>query len=183
MVEIKIEVTFHIDSEGILNLTARDIDTGQLVESRLKLGKEGGSRRRRRRQSTRTPDSAPSRPSQPSQPSQSSPASPPRSLNMPQSSLAAPKGQLSCDRTVPACAQHRAAAGHAPQRPRRRGPPGRRTAPHRSGATVAPRSVPGQPSPNHGTVSYEPDEHELHPPERKERGFFEWLLALFGLVD
>jgi len=38
--QVKIEVTFHIDSEGILNLTARDIDTGQLVESRLKLGKD-----------------------------------------------------------------------------------------------------------------------------------------------
>ncbi len=38
--EVKIEVTFHIDSEGILNLTARDIATGTLVESRLKLGKE-----------------------------------------------------------------------------------------------------------------------------------------------
>ncbi len=37
--QVKIEVTFHIDSEGILNLTARDVDTGQLVESRLKLGK------------------------------------------------------------------------------------------------------------------------------------------------
>jgi molecular chaperone DnaK len=40
---VKIEVTFHIDSEGILNLTARDIDTGQLVESRLKLGKDSES--------------------------------------------------------------------------------------------------------------------------------------------
>lgn len=38
--KVKIEVTFHIDSEGILNLTARDLDTGQLVESRLKLGKD-----------------------------------------------------------------------------------------------------------------------------------------------
>jgi TrmH family RNA methyltransferase len=38
--QVKIEVTFHIDSEGILNLTARDIDTGQLVESRLKLGRD-----------------------------------------------------------------------------------------------------------------------------------------------
>jgi len=38
---VKVEVTFHIDSEGILNLTARDLDTGQLVESRLKLGKDG----------------------------------------------------------------------------------------------------------------------------------------------
>ncbi len=37
---VKVEVTFHIDSEGILNLTARDQTTGQLVESRLKLGKD-----------------------------------------------------------------------------------------------------------------------------------------------
>ena len=40
---VKVEVTFHIDSEGILNLTARDLDTGQLVESRLKLGKDNES--------------------------------------------------------------------------------------------------------------------------------------------
>ncbi len=39
---VKVEVTFHIDSEGILNLTARDLETGQLVESRLKLGKDPG---------------------------------------------------------------------------------------------------------------------------------------------
>jgi molecular chaperone DnaK len=38
--QVKVEVTFHIDSEGILNLTARDTDTGQLVESRLKLGRD-----------------------------------------------------------------------------------------------------------------------------------------------
>ena len=47
--EVKIEVTFHIDSEGILNLTARDIDTGQLVESRLKLGKDEGAPNRRKK--------------------------------------------------------------------------------------------------------------------------------------
>ncbi len=35
---VQIEVTFHIDSEGILNLTARDKETGQTVESTLKLG-------------------------------------------------------------------------------------------------------------------------------------------------
>jgi molecular chaperone DnaK len=34
---VKIEVTFHIDSEGILNLSARDQSTGQTVESTLKL--------------------------------------------------------------------------------------------------------------------------------------------------
>jgi molecular chaperone DnaK len=41
--QVKVEVTFHIDSEGILNLTARDLDTGQLVESRLRLGKDSES--------------------------------------------------------------------------------------------------------------------------------------------
>jgi molecular chaperone DnaK len=39
--KVQIEVTFHIDSEGILNLTARDKATGQTVESTLKLGKTG----------------------------------------------------------------------------------------------------------------------------------------------
>ena len=37
--KVQIEVTFHIDSEGILNLNARDKQTGQTVESTLKLGK------------------------------------------------------------------------------------------------------------------------------------------------
>ncbi len=35
--QVQIEVTFHIDSEGILNLTARDKATGQIVESTLKI--------------------------------------------------------------------------------------------------------------------------------------------------
>jgi len=48
--QVKVEVTFHIDSEGILNLTARDRDTGALVESRLKLGdSEGGGKKRRKK--------------------------------------------------------------------------------------------------------------------------------------
>ncbi len=38
--KVQIEVTFHIDSEGILNLTARDKATGQTVESTLKLGQK-----------------------------------------------------------------------------------------------------------------------------------------------
>ena len=48
--KVKVEVTFHIDSEGILNLTARDRDTGALVESRLKLGSDdGGSEGKKKR--------------------------------------------------------------------------------------------------------------------------------------
>ena len=44
---VKIEVTFHINSEGILNITARDMDTGELVESQLELGKEKKKRKRK----------------------------------------------------------------------------------------------------------------------------------------
>jgi molecular chaperone DnaK len=76
--KVKIEVTFHIDSEGILNLTARDLDTGQLVESRLKLGKD--------------PD-APARPTKKKKKkAPPKPEAPPPSLNMPGSSLAAKPG-------------------------------------------------------------------------------------------
>ena len=39
--QVQIEVTFHIDSEGILNLTARDKETNATVESTLKLGQGG----------------------------------------------------------------------------------------------------------------------------------------------
>ncbi|MBW1877113.1 MAG: Hsp70 family protein [Deltaproteobacteria bacterium] len=72
--QVKIEVTFHIDSEGILNLSARDRDTGSLVESRLKLGKDetGATRPKKRRKKKVEP-----------------PKPPPMPLNMPSSSLAA----------------------------------------------------------------------------------------------
>ncbi len=45
--KVQVEVTFHIDSEGILNLTARDKSTGQTVESTLKLGKVGDDKPKR----------------------------------------------------------------------------------------------------------------------------------------
>ncbi len=47
--KVQIEVTFHIDSEGILNLTARDKATGQTVESTLRLGKKDRPKDRKRR--------------------------------------------------------------------------------------------------------------------------------------
>src|SRR5690606_13596230 len=70
--QVKVEVTFHIDSEGILNLTARDRDTGQLVESRLRLGKdEGGGAPKKRKKKKK--DEAP--------------APPPTPLSMPNANL------------------------------------------------------------------------------------------------
>ena len=45
--KVHIEVTFHIDSEGILNLSARDKTTGKSVASALKLGKRRDPARRR----------------------------------------------------------------------------------------------------------------------------------------
>ncbi len=73
--KVQIEVTFHIDSEGILGLTARDKATGQTVESTLKLGKPGEKKKKRRKKTT--PAAAPK------------PAAPPTPLTMPTSSLAA----------------------------------------------------------------------------------------------
>jgi molecular chaperone DnaK len=65
--KVELEVTFHIDSEGILNLTARDKQTGHTVESTLKLGKAD--------------QPAPLK-KQPAAPT------PPAPINMPQSNLA-----------------------------------------------------------------------------------------------
>ena len=53
---VQIEVTFHIDSEGILNLTARDKETGQTVESTLKLG--GNKKKKKKEEPTPTPEEA-----------------------------------------------------------------------------------------------------------------------------
>ena len=71
--KVQIEVTFHIDSEGILNLTARDKATGQTVEGTLKLGKASES----------APAAAPTRPAE----AEGAPA--PAPFTMPQSMLAA----------------------------------------------------------------------------------------------
>ncbi len=65
--KVELEVTFHIDSEGILNLTARDKQTGQTVESTLKLGKANQPQPLKK---------------------QPPPPTPPAPLDMPQSSLA-----------------------------------------------------------------------------------------------
>ncbi len=78
--KVHIEVTFHIDSEGILNLSARDKSTGKSVASALKLGKRRDSARRKR-----PPARAPRR----TAPTQATPAAKRTDpgLNMPVSSL------------------------------------------------------------------------------------------------
>ncbi len=45
--KVHIEVTFHIDSEGILNLTARDKETAELVDATLKLDAPQGKKKRK----------------------------------------------------------------------------------------------------------------------------------------
>ncbi len=72
--KVQIEVTFHIDSEGILNLTARDKATGQTVESTLKLGKK------RKRDDEQEKKAAAEE--------AKAPAAPPSPLNMPTSAIA-----------------------------------------------------------------------------------------------
>ncbi len=74
--KVQIEVTFHIDSEGILNLTARDKQTGQTVESTLKLGKAGEEKKK---EADKEPEASP-------------PVAPPMPFTMPQSTLAATIG-------------------------------------------------------------------------------------------
>lgn len=63
---VTIEVTFDIDSEGILNLSARDVETGSTLTSQLKLGQDKPKRK---------------------VPKPANPAGSPAPLNMPQSSL------------------------------------------------------------------------------------------------
>ena len=197
---VKIEVTFHIDSEGILNLTARDIDTGHLVESRLKLGKDRGSSRSDRRRRRKSPNPGPS-----AGPAPASNAPPP-SLNMPRkSSLAA---------QTPPAAPGPPGAGLPGGGMRQ--PPGPATVPppimrhtanddvdlldvddpppsggrshlndqlqpyRRDPREASPRDLRAQGAPS----SQGSAPHPEHPPERREpRGFFEWLLSLFGLLD
>jgi molecular chaperone DnaK len=72
---VTIEVYFDIDSEGILNLSARDTATEKLVESQLKLGRDPDAPKRRRRRKKKEEEA------------KKAPEAPPSPLNMPTSSL------------------------------------------------------------------------------------------------
>ncbi len=67
--EVQLEVTFLIDSQGMLNLSARDKDTGETIESTIRLGEE-------RNTSTGTPSRRKS-------PRKRRPAAPAPTLDMP----------------------------------------------------------------------------------------------------
>jgi len=129
--QVKIEVTFHIDSEGILNLTARDVDTGQLVESRLKLGKDDEApRRKKKKKKKKAPEK---------------PKAPPTPLNMPKKASIGASGPTNTAQPAP--------LGVGNSAPKQDLPP---------------------PSP--------PQKAAEKPPAKKEsKGFFAWLLSLFGL--
>ncbi|MEC7946051.1 MAG: Hsp70 family protein [Myxococcota bacterium] len=71
---VQIEVTFHIDPEGILNLTARDKENGQTDESALKLG----AKRKKAAEKKKAAEAAAER---------RSPSQPPTPLTMPSSAL------------------------------------------------------------------------------------------------
>ncbi|GDX82027.1 chaperone protein DnaK [Deltaproteobacteria bacterium] len=99
--KVQIEVTFHIDSEGILNLTARDKQTGQTVESMLKLGKTGDEKGKKE---------------EPEAPV--APPPPPVAFTMPQSTMAAALGSgLDGARTEPPESEPAAGATHEVRRP------------------------------------------------------------------
>lgn len=82
--QVQIEVTFHIDSEGILNLTARDKETSQTVDATLKLGK---SNKKRRKKSSAGASGAGANQSA-AKKKAPPPIKPPTPFNMPKSSLA-----------------------------------------------------------------------------------------------
>jgi molecular chaperone DnaK len=86
--QVQIEVTFHIDSEGILNLTARDKETSQTVDATLKLGK--GNKKRRKRPSVATSATPAGQPEKRTRkkPTAPPPLKPPTPFSMPTSSLA-----------------------------------------------------------------------------------------------
>ena len=56
--DVRVEITLHIDSEGIVNLSARDTDTNQSVESRLKLGAPKRTESKKRKRKVATPEPA-----------------------------------------------------------------------------------------------------------------------------
>lgn len=103
--DVKVEVTFDIDSEGILNLSARDLDTGELVESRIKLGRDRDE-----------PSTSRKRPKK--KPSEAKPKPPPMPLNMPTSSLRGPQ-----DSSAPSAEPDDAAATENTAPPRTNRPP------------------------------------------------------------
>jgi len=90
--QVQIEVTFHIDSEGILNLTARDKQTGQTVESTLKLSKGPKRKRRKGQKASRKQAPAPKPATKPAAPTP---------LNMPTSGLARNIGGGASDKARP----------------------------------------------------------------------------------
>lgn len=72
--DVKIEVTFHIDAEGILNLSARDKTTNEVVDATLKLEKQAAPTTKTRRKSKKKELSPP-------------PISSPTPLKVPKASL------------------------------------------------------------------------------------------------
>ena len=88
--KVQIEVTFHIDSEGILNLTARDTATGQTMETRLQLGKAEEGRALPGPSSGAPPAAEP--PMRAPAPAPAPAAAPPMPFTMPSSQLAAALG-------------------------------------------------------------------------------------------
>ena len=86
--KVQIEVIFHIDSEGILNLTARDKETGQTVESTLKLGQGKKKRKKKKKKSAATgAAAAQAAPATASAPAPAPAPAAPTPFTMPSSSL------------------------------------------------------------------------------------------------
>lgn len=168
--QVQIEVTFHIDSEGILNLTARDKETSQTVDATLKLGKK-------RRKPGSRPDAKVATAANKDGSSKKAPT--PTPLNMPRSSLADSIGGASAKGM--AGAMNQALGNTTPSsRPEARPQPTtKRTAPLEP---IPPRTPAPAPEPE---PAAEPEVPDIRPTLRDEpQGLFArimaWFRGLFG---
>ena len=161
---VKVEVTFHLDSEGILALTARDQSTGNLVESRIMLGKDDQERKDLNKPAIKKkpvkpgPKSVEAMPTEPGRPAL-------KPLQMPSSSLNARPTDVAPVAATPS-------------------PPiGRSLAPTPNSAPMR-RSLTGNPSPIRESVPGPAAEPQVPAPPPPPMGpisrFFAWLRGLFG---
>jgi len=159
---IKVEVTFHLDSEGILALTARDQSTGNLVESRIMLGKDDQERRELNKPTVKKKPKPVSTPAEETRTDPGKPALKP--LMMPSSSLNAKPTDVAPNASTP----------HPPL--------GRSLVPTPAGAPR--RSLTGEAIsnvvPGPGADPQLPAPPPPPPPSGPITRFFAWLRGLFG---
>ena len=156
--QVQIEVTFHIDSEGILNLTAKDKATGQTVQQTLQMG--GNITPGGKSSKVKTAASKPKKPA-------AKPGVAPSPLMM---------GSSLANSVAPAGGEDPASdVSDVPSEPQAV------TAEDTAAAAEPTATAPKAPAPAASTTPTTPSTAvtPVKPPEKK--GFWAWLKSLFGL--